>query len=146
MTAFMPRYWAGPDHTTRKSRPMSSMTADSGASWTLPRLVGHGRALAMLMLAEPVTAAQALEMGLVNAVVPAGDVTAAAAELAGRLAAGPTLAYGAIKEALARAATSDLATALEAEAELQARLGGTADHRGAVEAFLAKQAPRFTGN
>jgi 2-(1,2-epoxy-1,2-dihydrophenyl)acetyl-CoA isomerase len=118
---------------------------DTGASWTLPRLVGHGRALAMLMLAEPVSASQALEMGLVNAVVPAADVATAATELAARLAAGPTRAYGVIKEALARAATSDLATALDTEAELQARLGATADHRGAVEAFLAKQAPTFSG-
>jgi len=122
------------------------LAADTGASWTLPRLVGHGRALAMLMLAEPVTAAQALEMGLVNAVVPAADVAAAAAELAGRLAAGPTLAYAAIKQALARGATSDLATALETEAGLQARLGGTDDHKQAVEAFLAKQAPSFRGH
>src|SRR5436190_17462425 len=66
---------------------------DTGASWTLQRLVGHGRAAAMLMLAEPVSTAQALEMGLVNAVVPAADLPAAAHELAARLAAGPTLAY-----------------------------------------------------
>src|SRR6185369_3759511 len=59
--------------------------ADSGASWTLPRLIGHGRATAMLMLAEPVTAQQALEMGLVNAVIPAAELAAAAAELAARL-------------------------------------------------------------
>ena len=118
---------------------------DTGASWTLQRLVGHGRALAMLMLAEPVSAAQALEMGLVNAVVPAADVSAAAHELAGRLATGPTLAYAAIKEALAAAATSDLPTALETEARLQARCGATADHRNAVDAFLAKRAPGFSG-
>jgi 2-(1,2-epoxy-1,2-dihydrophenyl)acetyl-CoA isomerase len=119
---------------------------DTGASWTLQRLVGHGRALAMLMLAEPVSASQALEMGLVNAVVPAADVAAAAHELAARLAAGPTLAYAAIKEALAAAATSDLTGALDNEAQLQARCGATADHRNAVDAFLAKQAPTFTGH
>jgi len=119
---------------------------DTGASWTLQRLVGHGRALAMLMLAEPVSAAQALEMGLVNAVVPAADLPAAAHELAARLAAGPTLAYAGIKEALANAATSDLAAALEKEAQVQARCGATEDHRNAVQAFLAKQAPTFTGH
>jgi 2-(1,2-epoxy-1,2-dihydrophenyl)acetyl-CoA isomerase len=119
---------------------------DTGASWTLQRLVGYGRALAMLMLAEPVSATQALEMGLVNAVVPVTDVASAARELAARLAAGPTLAYAAIKEALAGAATSDLTTALEREAQLQARCGATADHGNAVEAFLAKQAPTFTGH
>src|SRR5947209_17983497 len=72
---------------------------DTGASWTLQRLVGYGRATAMLMLAEPVTAAQALEMGLVNMVVPAADLAAAAGELAARLAAGPTVAYAGIKQA-----------------------------------------------
>jgi len=119
---------------------------DTGASWTLQRLVGYGRALAMLMLAEPVSAAQALEMGLVNAVVPGADLPGAAHELAARLAAGPTLAYAGIKQALASAATSDLATALETEADVQARCGRTEDHRNAVAAFLAKQAPTFTAH
>jgi len=119
---------------------------DTGASWTLQRLVGYGRAAAMLMLAEPVTAAQALEMGLVNAVVPVADVADAADELARRLAAGPTAAYAGIKQALAVAATADLNAALETEADVQARCGGTDDHRAAVEAFLAKQAPTFTGH
>jgi 2-(1,2-epoxy-1,2-dihydrophenyl)acetyl-CoA isomerase len=119
---------------------------DTGASWTLQRLVGYGRALAMLMLAEPVSAAQALEMGLVNAVVPGADLPATAHELAARLAAGPTLAYAGIKQALRAAATSDLASALAAEADVQARCGATDDHRNAVAAFIAKQAPAFTGH
>jgi 2-(1,2-epoxy-1,2-dihydrophenyl)acetyl-CoA isomerase len=118
---------------------------DSGASWTLPRLVGHGRALAMMMLAEPVSAADALQMGLVNAVVPGADLPTAAAELAGKLAAGPTLAYAEIKRTLAAASTSDLATALANEAEAQARCGRTEDHRNATEAFLAKQPLTFSG-
>jgi len=119
---------------------------DTGASWTMQRLVGYGRALAMLMLAEPVSAAQALEMGLVNAVVPGGDLPSTAHELAARLAAGPTQAYAGIKQALRAAATSDLASALETEADEQARCGATEDHRNAVAAFLAKQAPTFTGH
>src|SRR4051812_11084668 len=118
---------------------------DTSASWTLQRLVGYGRALAMLMLAEPVSATQALEMGLVNAVVPADDLAAAAQELAGKLAAGPTVAYAAIKAALAVAARSDLATALETEATLQSRCGATEDHRAATDAFVAKQTPTFSG-
>jgi 2-(1,2-epoxy-1,2-dihydrophenyl)acetyl-CoA isomerase len=119
---------------------------DTGASWTLQRLVGHGRATAMLMLAEPVSAAQALEMGLVNGVVPAADLAGAAAELARRLAAGPTVAYAGIKHALAVAAASDLQTALDTEAEVQARCGGTDDHRNATRAFLNKQQPTFQGH
>jgi 2-(1,2-epoxy-1,2-dihydrophenyl)acetyl-CoA isomerase len=119
---------------------------DTGASWTLQRLVGYGRASAMLMLAEPVSATQALEMGLVNAVVPAEELAAASAELAGRLAAGPTVAYAGIKQALAVAAASDLSTALETEADVQARCGATADHRNATTAFLDKQQPAFQGH
>ena len=119
---------------------------DTGASWTLQRLIGYGRAAAMLMLAEPVSAEQALEMGLVNGVVPVDDLAAAAAELAGKLAAGPTVAYGGIKRALATAAVSDLATALETEADVQAECGQTADHRNATEAFLNKQQPTFQGS
>ena len=118
---------------------------DTGASWTLQRLVGYGRATAMLMLSEPVNAEQALEMGLVNAVVPAADVATAAAELAGRLAAGPTVAYAGVKRALAVAATNDFATALETEAAVQAACGHTDDHRNATAAFLAKQQPSFQG-
>jgi 2-(1,2-epoxy-1,2-dihydrophenyl)acetyl-CoA isomerase len=99
----------------------------------------------MLMLAEPVSAEQALEMGLVNAVVPGDALAGAAAELAAKLAAGPTVAYAGIRRALQAAAHSDLDTALETEAEVQAECGQTADHRNATEAFLAKQQPTFSG-
>lgn len=118
---------------------------DSGASWTLPRLVGWGRAAAMLMLAEPVAAAQALEMGLVSVVVPVADLVATATGLAAKLAAGPTAAYGAIKQTLAFAASHSLAESLAHEAKAQARCGHTDDHRNAVTAFLAKQPATFTG-
>jgi enoyl-CoA hydratase/carnithine racemase len=118
---------------------------DTGASWTLQRLVGYGRAMAMLMLAEPVSAEQALEMGLVNAVVPGDTLAGAAAELAAKLAAGPTVAYAGIRRAMETAAHADMDTALETEAEVQAECGKTADHRNATEAFLAKQQPTFSG-
>jgi 2-(1,2-epoxy-1,2-dihydrophenyl)acetyl-CoA isomerase len=119
---------------------------DTGASWTLQRLIGYGRASAMLMLAEPVNAEQALEMGLVNGVVATDGLAAAAAELAAKLAQGPTVAYAGIKRALATAATSDLRTALETEADVQEACGQTADHRNATEAFLNKQPATFTGS
>jgi len=121
------------------------LTADSGLSWTLPRLVGSGRAAAMLLLAEPFTSEQALEMGLVNAVVAADQVLVAAQELAARLAAGPTAAYACIKESLSYAGSSTLVEALAKEDELQTRAGATEDHAGAVQSFLAKQLPVFTG-
>jgi 2-(1,2-epoxy-1,2-dihydrophenyl)acetyl-CoA isomerase len=122
------------------------LSLDSGASWTLPRLVGAARATALALLAEPVTAEAALEMGLVNAVVEPDHLAPAAHELAARLAAGPTAAYAAIKESIAYAASSTLAESLAKEAELQARVGGTEDHRNATAAFVAKQKPVFLGH
>jgi len=121
------------------------LTADSGLSWSLPRLVGAGRATAMLLLAEPFTAEQALEMGLLNAAVAPEQVLPTAVELATRLAAGPTAAYACIKESIAYAADATLEQALAKEDELQTRAGATADHHGAVRSFLAKQAPVFAG-
>jgi 2-(1,2-epoxy-1,2-dihydrophenyl)acetyl-CoA isomerase len=121
------------------------LTLDSGVSWTLPRLIGSARAAALSLLAEPVTADAALEMGLVNAVVEPDHLLPAAHELAARLAAGPTAAYGAIKASIAYAASSTLAESLAKEAELQNAMGHTADHRNATAAFLAKQKPTFTG-
>jgi 2-(1,2-epoxy-1,2-dihydrophenyl)acetyl-CoA isomerase len=118
---------------------------DSGASWTLPRLVGRAKAAEMLLLAEPVRAGQALEIGLVNQVVPGDQLDSAARALAGRLATGPTVAYGAVKAALDHAATHDLASALEREAELQDACAKTSDHHTATAAFLAKEEPAFEG-
>ena len=121
------------------------LTADSGLSWTLPRLVGGARAAALLLLAEPFTAEQALEMGLATVVVAAEQVLPVASELANRLAAGPTAAYACIKESLAYGASASLVDTLAKEDELQTRAGATADHAAAVRSFLAKEAPVFSG-
>jgi len=119
------------------------LTLDSGVSWTLPRIVGSARATALALLAEPITAEAALEMGLVNAVAEPDHVLPAAQELAARLAAGPTLAYAAIKESIRFAASSSIGEALAKEAELQTRCGATEDHRTATAAFVAKEKPVF---
>jgi 2-(1,2-epoxy-1,2-dihydrophenyl)acetyl-CoA isomerase len=97
------------------------------------------------MLGESISPEHALEMGLVNAVVPADHLAAAAAELAARLATGPTLALAATKQALAAAAGGSLADALAVEERLQRELGHTSDHFNATNAFLAKQTPEFEG-
>ena len=121
------------------------LTADSGLSWTLPRLIGAARATALLMLAEPFTTEQAFEMGLLTAVVPPEQVLPAAGELAQRLAAGPTVAYAALKQSLRVAATATLEEALAEEDAQQTRAGATEDHRAAVRSFLAKEPPVFSG-
>jgi 2-(1,2-epoxy-1,2-dihydrophenyl)acetyl-CoA isomerase len=122
------------------------LTLDSGVSWLLPRLIGSARATALALLAEPVAAEAALEMGLVNAVVEPEHVLPAAHELAARLAAGPTAAYAAIKQSLSYAANSTLNESLAKEAELQNAMGRTEDHRNATTAFVAKQKPVFRGH
>jgi len=122
------------------------LAGDTGASWTLPRLVGHAKAIELLMLAEPVDAAKAERLGLLHRLVGEdAEVLPVAHELAARLAAGPTVAYGQIKRQLAIGASGTLADALAAEVEAQRICGATSDHRNATAAFVAKQKPTFTG-
>jgi len=121
------------------------LTLDSGVSWTLPRLIGSARATALALLAEPITAQAALDMGIVNAMVEPEHLAPAAHELAARLAAGPTAAYAAIKQSIAYASASTLTQALAKESELQVAMGATEDHRTSTAAFVAKQKPVFLG-
>jgi 2-(1,2-epoxy-1,2-dihydrophenyl)acetyl-CoA isomerase len=121
------------------------LTADSGLSASLVHSVGASKASELMLLGESFTAGQALDWGLVRAVVPPDQLLDTALELARRLAAGPTAAYAEIKKALAFGAVSPLPPVLEGEGAAQARLGMTSDHQGAVEAFLAKGRPNFTG-
>ncbi|MDV3221416.1 enoyl-CoA hydratase/isomerase family protein [Intrasporangium sp.] len=122
-----------------------ALSCDSGASWSLPRFVGPARAKNLLMFPRTVGADEALSLGLVSKVVPPEELDAVVTEQATSLAAGPTLAYGAIRRAVASSAGSDLATALAHEAELMALTGRSADHQAAVDAFLAKEKPTFEG-
>jgi 2-(1,2-epoxy-1,2-dihydrophenyl)acetyl-CoA isomerase len=122
------------------------LTADSGASWTLPRLIGYGRAMELMLLAKPVTAEQAVATGMATEVVDDGEALSTAQELASRMAAGPTTGYAKIKQALLTAASADLEQALAEEDAAQSALGATADHREAVDAFIAKRTPTFTGH
>jgi 2-(1,2-epoxy-1,2-dihydrophenyl)acetyl-CoA isomerase len=121
------------------------LAPDSGMSWTLQRVVGRAKALQLMLLAEPVRAGEALEIGLVHSVVPADALGTAARDLAVRLAAGPTVAYGAVKAAVQHAAATDLAGALAKEAELQKACAETTDHLSATKAFLRKEQPVFDG-
>ena len=121
------------------------LTADSGLSWSLPRLVGTGRATEMLLLAEPFTSEHAYEIGLLNHLVAPEEVLATAQALAIRLATGPTAAYGLMKESVAFGAIHSLPDTLAKEDELQTKAGATEDHQIAVRAFLAKEKPGFTG-
>ncbi|MEU9579175.1 enoyl-CoA hydratase/isomerase family protein [Streptomyces chilikensis] len=122
-----------------------ALTADSGVSWTLPRVVGPGRAVDLLLFPRTVDAQEALRLGIADRVVPAAELRAEAEKVARRLAAGPTVAYAALKESVAYGLTHSLDETLEKEDELQGRAGASEDHRIAVKAFLDKEPPKYLG-
>jgi 2-(1,2-epoxy-1,2-dihydrophenyl)acetyl-CoA isomerase len=121
------------------------LSCDTGASWTLPRLVGTDKALELLMLPRTVPAQEALELGMATRVVAAEDFEKEVAALASTLAQGPTLAYGAVRRSVAFGATSTLVEALAFEGDMMARTGSSADHAKAVQAFVEKRKPTFEG-
>ena len=121
------------------------LSCDTGASWSLPRLVGPTKAMELLLTPRTVDAQEALALGLVNRVVPAADLAVEAATLAATLAHGPTLAYASVKASIAYSATHPLAESLAFESRMMARTGGSADHRNAVDSFVAKEKPTFEG-
>lgn len=120
-----------------------ALAADSGLSHTLVAALGPSRATGLMLLGDRFTAVEAAQWGLVHRVADAADLDEAARTLAARLASGPTAAYRRVK---ALVGTVGLDAALDRETVAQEALGATADHRAAVDAFLAKTKPTFTGN
>lgn len=121
-------------------------SCDLGASWSLPRLVGLRRALEIALLSEPIDAAEALRLGLVNKVVPADALVAETSKLAQRLAASAPAGQAMLKRLMRESFSRDLPDQLVAEQRAFAHCAGTADFAEAVAAFLEKRPPRFTGN
>jgi 2-(1,2-epoxy-1,2-dihydrophenyl)acetyl-CoA isomerase len=121
------------------------LPADGGVSYFLPRVVGSRKALELLLLAERFDAGEALQLGLVNRVVPAAGLDTEVARLAARLKAGPRQAYGEIKRLLQASFDTRLESQLESEAEAFARCSATPDFAEGVRAFLEKRKPEFGG-
>lgn len=121
------------------------LVPDGGASWMLPRLVGKARATEMMLLGEKIPAAKAADWGMIYKAVADDALLAEAGALAARLANGPTLALGLMRENLRLALQSDFATALHQEAVNQRRAGDSADAREGIMAFLQKRKAEFKG-
>jgi 2-(1,2-epoxy-1,2-dihydrophenyl)acetyl-CoA isomerase len=121
------------------------LAPDGGSSVFVPARAGGGRAAAMSLLGDRVPAAQAHAWGLVDRVVPDDAFAAEADALAGRLAAGPTRAYAAVKEQLNARVYAGLEAQLELEADLQQRMAASGDFREGVAAFLEKRGAKFAG-
>ncbi|MFI9600741.1 MULTISPECIES: 2-cyclohexenylcarbonyl CoA isomerase [Streptomyces] len=122
-----------------------ALTGDSGISWTLPRAVGPARAADLLLFPRRITAQEAHDLGIANRVVPAAELRAEAEKVARALAEGPTVAYAALKEAVAYGLTHSLEETLRKEEELQTRAGQSEDHAIAVQAFVNKEKPTYLG-
>src|SRR5512143_2897668 len=119
--------------------------ADMGAAYLLPRIIGQGRALELLMFGDDIDALTAERIGLVNRVVTKNQVLPLAQEWAARLAQGPSLSLGMTKAMLNNEWTMDVNSAIEAEAQAQALMTMGEDHRLFYEAYRAKQKPEFKG-
>jgi 2-(1,2-epoxy-1,2-dihydrophenyl)acetyl-CoA isomerase len=119
---------------------------DSGACYFLPRVVGTARALELALLSDRVDAATALQMGLVNRVVPPDQLASEAHAVAQRLAEMPTVAIAMTKRLFRETSSLTLAEAMEREAEVQNEAAATDDHVEGVLAFLQKRPPNFTGH
>ncbi|MBF6600754.1 MAG: enoyl-CoA hydratase/isomerase family protein [Dehalococcoidia bacterium] len=124
---------------------VAGMPLRGGGTQRLPRLVGPGVAAGMILLGEPLDPAAALACGLVNRVVPRGQVRAAASRLAERIATQGPLAVRYAKEAMLRGAAMPLDQALRYETDLTVILQTTSDRAEGVRAFLEKRRPEFRG-
>jgi enoyl-CoA hydratase/carnithine racemase len=119
--------------------------ADMGSAYLLPRLIGLGHAMELLMLGESVTADQALAIGLATRVVDDRDLPTASTELARRLAEGPQQAYASTKLLISRELDMGLAASLELDAVTQALLMATPDHAEFYAAFREGRQPKWSG-
>ncbi|HEX2142817.1 MAG TPA: enoyl-CoA hydratase-related protein, partial [Candidatus Limnocylindria bacterium] len=117
----------------------------SGSTRTLVRALGRHRAAALIFSGEPLSAAAAAEVGLVNGVVPASELARTARDAAAALAAGPTRALAYAKRLINAAEDAGLDESLALEADLQELAGRTQDHAEGVAAFAEKREPRFVG-
>ena len=124
---------------------LRGLVPDGGGSYFLPRLVGMGKAMELVMLAEIFDAREALRIGLVNWVKPAGELQEETDRLADRLARGPTLAYGMAKSAMYQGLEMSLEGVLNLEARNQNIAGRSLDRAEGAAAFREKRTPHFVG-
>jgi enoyl-CoA hydratase/carnithine racemase len=119
--------------------------ADMGAAWLLPKVIGTGRAMELLLLGDKVPADECLRIGLANRVLPPDQLLAETMRLAHRLAAGPGLAQAMTKKLVWNEWPMDLDAAIEQEAQAQALLLRAHDHREFYNSWMEQREPRFLG-
>jgi 2-(1,2-epoxy-1,2-dihydrophenyl)acetyl-CoA isomerase len=122
-----------------------ALVPDAGGTWSLARIVGAKRALALMLTADQISAADLQQMGLVYKVFDDAVFATEVAAMAKRFAAGPAMTYRLIKEAARVSEGHDLKTQLALEANLQRKTGASEDAAEGVAAFREKRAPRYKG-
>ena len=121
------------------------LVPDSGSTWFLPRLIGRQRAMDLMLSGRKLSAAEALEWGLVNQVVPPEQLLEEATKTAVRYASAPTFAIGQLKRNLDYGESHALEETLALEAKSQQECGLSADHQEGMRAFLEKRTPVYKG-
>jgi enoyl-CoA hydratase/carnithine racemase len=116
-----------------------------GGAWLLPRIVGFSKATELALTGETIDAAEALAIGLVSRVVPRDELLAAARAVAARIAVNPPHAVRMTKRLLREGQSASLSANLELSAAMQSLAHATRDNDEAMDAFLEKRSPRFTG-
>jgi 2-(1,2-epoxy-1,2-dihydrophenyl)acetyl-CoA isomerase len=125
--------------------PRIGLTGDGGTTYSLPRLVGLRTAKEILLLDDPISPEEAVEMGLATEVVPADEFDDRLDELAHRIASGPTHAFGKTKRLMAESFDRSLESQLAAETEVIAGATHTEDYSRGLDAFFGDGDPEFTG-
>lgn len=120
-------------------------TCDGSASWSLPRLVGTRNAMAIALLGDSFDAAEAHRLGMVNQVVPLAALPGTSLGIAQRLASGPTLAIGRMKRLIRGSFENNLDDQLDLEQQEFVANAHSEDFKGAIDAFLNKRKPQFSG-
>jgi 2-(1,2-epoxy-1,2-dihydrophenyl)acetyl-CoA isomerase len=123
----------------------AGLSPDGSSTYVLPRLVGMRKAMELMITNRVLSAAEALDWGLVSEVVPTADVMTRANELASQLANGPSSAFGQVKHLLMSSFQNGYETQLQLETDGIANMAATSDGKEGIAAFLAKRKPSFTG-
>ena len=137
--------YATPEAVLTTAFAKVAFAGDYGGTWFLTRLVGSSKAKELYYFSERLSAEDARQLGIVNAIFPAVDFEREVMERARRLAQGPSIAYRYMKENLNRAVSGELGDCMDLEVTHHVHTGLTEDHREAAQAFVDKREPRFSG-